>query len=285
MSEASPVSARPRIVVGTDGSAGARAAVTWAADEASRRGCELLLVHVPHVDARIVDKLGEPLVRAVDEFGRNLLDEAADEAAAHVPGLAVTTLLAHGTPADVLVGLSADAELVVAGSRGSDEVTGTLIGSVSHRVATHASCPVAIVPSVGTSGEADGRPVVAGVSGSAAGRQAARLAAHEAAGRGTSLRLIFACAEPTNGMMRGSTAIPPHLDEISAELRRTHPGVPIAAETPDGEPVEVLLEAAGGAQLLVLGCHRSTNRWSTRLGPVPSMLLHRVTCPVLLVGA
>jgi len=53
----------------------------------------------------------------------------------------------------------------------------------------------------------------------------------------------------------------------------------------DGEPAEALLRAAQDAQLLVVGCHHSDDRWSTRLGPVPTSILHRSPCPVVVVGA
>lgn len=284
MSESSSAAVSPaprRIVVGTDGSLGARAAQVWAGVEALRRGCELVLVYVPHVDARIVAKLGAPLIQAVDEFGRNLLDQAADDAAG--AGVTVRTVLGEGAPADVLVAFSADADLVVVGSRGSDEVTGTMIGSVSHRVATHANCPVAIVPA-STAAATGTEPVVAGVSGSTAGRHAAGVAAKEADSRGVPLRLVFACAEPSDEMVRGDPGTPA-MAQIADELREQYPGLQIDVATLDGEPVDVLLEASRTAQLLVLGCHRSLDRWSTRLGSVPSQLLHRVSCPVVLVGS
>jgi nucleotide-binding universal stress UspA family protein len=45
-----------------------------------------------------------------------------------------------------------------------------------------------------------------------------------------------------------------------------------------------LEEAAIGADLLVVGCHRSDDHWFSRLGPVASWLLHRSPCPVAVVG-
>ena len=45
-----------------------------------------------------------------------------------------------------------------------------------------------------------------------------------------------------------------------------------------------LEEAAIGADLLVVGCHRGDEHWFSRLGPVASWLLHRAPCPVAVVG-
>ena len=70
------------------------------------------------------------------------------------PGLApqIEALTVNGDPADNLVRLSADAELVVVGSRGHSGVVGTMLGSVSGHIAAHAHCPVVVVhaPSMGS---------------------------------------------------------------------------------------------------------------------------------------
>jgi len=57
----------------------------------------------------------------------------------------VETLIATGTAADVLVGLSKTAQLVVVGTRGHGGFAGLLLGSVSQQCAHHAACPVVIV--------------------------------------------------------------------------------------------------------------------------------------------
>jgi nucleotide-binding universal stress UspA family protein len=52
----------------------------------------------------------------------------------------------------------------------------------------------------------------------------------------------------------------------------------------DSDPASALPEAAREAQLVVVGCHHSEDRWSTRLGPVPAAIAHRAPCPVIVVG-
>ena len=47
-------------------------------------------------------------------------------------------------PARVLVDLSAEAQVIVVGSRGHGGFTGPLLGSVSSEVGAHAQCPVLI---------------------------------------------------------------------------------------------------------------------------------------------
>lgn len=53
-----------------------------------------------------------------------------------------------GSPADRIVAIAdeEDAALVVIGSRGRGDVKSALLGSVSHGVASKATCPVVIVP-------------------------------------------------------------------------------------------------------------------------------------------
>ena len=50
-----------------------------------------------------------------------------------------------GHPAEQLIRLSADAQLVVIGSRGRGGFTDLLLGSVSQAVLHQADCPVAII--------------------------------------------------------------------------------------------------------------------------------------------
>jgi nucleotide-binding universal stress UspA family protein len=50
-----------------------------------------------------------------------------------------------GPPAETLVRLSAEVDLIVVGARGLGALKRLLLGSVSERVLRHAACPVLIV--------------------------------------------------------------------------------------------------------------------------------------------
>jgi nucleotide-binding universal stress UspA family protein len=57
------------------------------------------------------------------------------------------TVVEDRRPAEALVELSTDADLLVVGSRGRGGFTELLLGSVSHAAVLHAACPVVVVPS------------------------------------------------------------------------------------------------------------------------------------------
>jgi nucleotide-binding universal stress UspA family protein len=57
----------------------------------------------------------------------------------------VRPFVTRGSAGEILVRLSDRADLVVVGSRGLGGFKGLVLGSVSHQVTHHASCPVVVV--------------------------------------------------------------------------------------------------------------------------------------------
>lgn len=135
------------IVVGIDGSAGSRAALRFAAEEAELRRAVLTVVSVWHVPA------GVYLQPTYVELDLDVLQQAAREVAeqeiADVMGAerakGVELLMRQGNPAQALLEASHEAEMLVVGSRGHGGFAGLLLGSVSQQCAAHASCPVVVV--------------------------------------------------------------------------------------------------------------------------------------------
>ena len=133
-----------RIVVGTDGSDHADHAVRWAADEADRRRCELVVAHVwkygYHLTMEGIDR--------ADDFtpvDAELVLDKAVETARSVSGADVRGELIEGSEADTLLELSESADLLVLGARGRGGFRSMLFGSVAHAAATHSTCPAVIV--------------------------------------------------------------------------------------------------------------------------------------------
>jgi nucleotide-binding universal stress UspA family protein len=166
-----------RIVVGVDASPEARRALAWAAAEARLRQAVLQVVHAYHAKERAepiffpsqhalpgtaVGAAGEPSQQEltatlrdraeVEEVFHNqadqLLEALVDEMGGQVNGVEVQrTVVEDRHPAEALVTLSADADLLVVGSRGRGGFSEMLLGSVSHAAVLHSVCPVVVVPS------------------------------------------------------------------------------------------------------------------------------------------
>jgi nucleotide-binding universal stress UspA family protein len=132
-----------RIVVATDGSRAATAAVVWATDEADRRDAELVVLHAWSYPYDTFVDGGE--ARDLTRVDAALVVDAAVERATGRGRSPVRARLVEGQPSAVIVDESAHADLVVVGSRGRGGFRSLLFGSVAHAVAAHAPCPTVVV--------------------------------------------------------------------------------------------------------------------------------------------
>jgi nucleotide-binding universal stress UspA family protein len=141
---------RPRVVVGVDGSPSSYEAVRWAVRYAALVGGTVDAVtawelpglygwSAPAVDMDL-DK-----DEARQRMARELTETLGADAAA-----SLSTHVAHGNPAEVLLRAAEGAEVLVVGSRGRGGFARALLGSVSQHVAQHADCPVVIVRGTGS---------------------------------------------------------------------------------------------------------------------------------------
>jgi len=200
----------------------------------------------------------------------------------------ISTLLRDDQPAGVLLELSENARMVVVGTHGVGRIAGVLLGSVAHRIAAHARCPVVVVPEEWRApARGDARPVAVGVSGTPSGRDALEFAFTEAERAEVPLVAVRSCAEinragdEASATWRGHQAL---LTELVEAAWANHPGVEVVSELSSASVYETLHDVAGRASLLVLGCRHAEDSHLARLGPVSSRLLHSSPCPVAIVG-
>ncbi|GAY07347.1 universal stress protein [Pseudonocardia sp. N23] len=134
------------VVVGVDGSPISDSAIELAFAEASERGAPLLAVHA--WSDRMLVELG-PIVDmdAINADERQLLSQRLAGRREEYPDVEVRTLVRRDKAAEVLLDLSAKAQLVVVGSRGRGRVSGLLLGSVGHALLHLAECPVLVARS------------------------------------------------------------------------------------------------------------------------------------------
>ncbi|CAL9325868.1 universal stress protein [Streptomyces sp. SudanB182_2057] len=137
--------ARPRVVVGADGSPDSHAALRWAV-----RYAELIDGTVDVVVAWDMPGAYGWAALAVDAdfdeaVARQLLRNELREVLGAEQGDSVRALVARGNTVEVLLTAAEGAAALVVGSRGRGGFARALLGSVSQHVAHHAKCPVVIV--------------------------------------------------------------------------------------------------------------------------------------------
>ena len=141
-----PRSGSGRIVVGVDGSAHSQEALRWAVGQARLSGgtVEAVISWSIPVDFGLG---GAGVLVSYDWEGvavaslRDAVAHALDPADAEQ----VSQQVVMGHPATVLLDASAEADLLVVGSRGRGGFTGMLLGSTSQHVIARAACPVVVV--------------------------------------------------------------------------------------------------------------------------------------------
>ncbi|MER6736204.1 universal stress protein [Streptomyces puniciscabiei] len=138
-----------RIVVGVGEEPADAAAMRFAVEETQRRGVPLEAVRAWRCPAhKTTDHpllAGEP-ARLHEERAAELLEVALRDVPADVE---VRRRTVEGHARQVLLGASADADLLVVGARRREGHHGLQLGRVAHTVLHHAVCPVAVVPQRG----------------------------------------------------------------------------------------------------------------------------------------
>lgn len=176
-------------------------------------------------------------------------------------------------------------DLVLLGARGTGGFRGLGLGGVAHRVATHLSLPMAVVPANG--GPLPGGVLVCGVDGSKGSRAALRWSVDLAAQCGASVVAVFVYDELADTFTH-TAANWEYNGEASARAVVTSvdpDGVPIAFERRGGHPVKALSEVAERHQAaaIVVASNRHFMLRSHALGRVPAQLLHHAHRPVVVV--
>lgn len=137
-----------RVVIGLDGSELSRDAMQFAFEYAAHHGLGVTALHtwdipVPDTVPPIVVSRQELEAVQDDELALTMSQLASWTA--KYSDVSVIQKVIRGSAASVLVRASADAALVVVGSRGRGGFLGLLLGSVSQALLQHAICPVAVV--------------------------------------------------------------------------------------------------------------------------------------------
>jgi nucleotide-binding universal stress UspA family protein len=268
------------IMVGYDGSPGSEQALLWAAREARGRGTIVTVCHAwaagyvpgPPGDDGAPDpaqRAGERSLTQGLRFARNVMGSGGAQ-----------PLLASGPAARLLCEHSADADMVVVGARGWGGLPGMLLGSVGEQVCAHArGRVVAVRGHWHPAAEYVPGPVMAGADGSAAANAAIAFAAEEAMLRAVPLQIVCALADAP-GSLGGAGRMQEAVDHDIAYLEKQHPELTILRQVTFGQPRTALLDAAAGAQLVVVGNRGRGGISGMLLGSVAQAVIHHAPCPV-----
>ena len=283
------------ILVGVDGSDMAVNAVRWAAKTAKLEGADLKIVSAyttttsDYAPGLVIP---QDVIDAIRGEVSKYVQDAAKVAEEVAPGLTIHGSIAEGDAAHVMIDFSADAEMVVLGSRGLGGLKGLFLGSVSTSVAAHAKTKVVIIPTEATLGDG---PVVVGIDDSKVSDGAVAEAYRQADLRKAELIAVHTWTPLDADALHGFGLSADEIDQMSdqavgavsermAGYGTDYPDVEVKRVVIPEEPGKAILEAAGdSAALIVMGSRGRGGFTGLLLGSRSKKVLHHAQVPVMIV--
>lgn len=280
------------LVVGVDGSAGARQAIRWAVRTAALYDAPLLLTHALGVPDHYAGVL-PPTPKVVDAVwarGSALLNDAVRYAESLGAG-DVRTEIREDSPNAVLLDVARGAQMLVLGAPEHHRLTDIVVlGPLAPQLSAHAPCPVVVVH--GDQTDPATAPVVVGVDGSPLSERALALAFEEALRRRAPLTAVHAFS---GAFAEAVLAEPipdwPPLDRLEREIlaerlaawSEKYPSVQVRRELVHQSPGPALIEFSRNAQLVVVGSRGLGGFRGLLLGSTSQKLIYHAACPVMVV--
>ncbi len=132
--------------------------------------------------------------------------------------------------------------------------------------------------------------IVVGVDGFESSRNALRWAIHQAKLTGAAVEAITSWQIPPGSGLIPAADLPDYQDdariiltEAIAEMCMVDPEVEVRPRVVEGRAGPVLVAAAEGADLLVVGCRGHGGLAGTLLGSVGQYCAHHAACPVVIM--
>ena len=264
-----------RVLVGTDGSSDAKAAVEWMACLPLPPDREVMVVTVVEPPRRfgVLRDGSEDLPTALIAEARRVADDTASRL---LRGRKSTGRVVEGDPCDQIVAVAGtwDADLIVLGARGLGAIKELLLGSVSLGVVRQAPCPVLVCKGPPRTV----RTVTVALDGSEPARQALGWIARLPLASTLRVQLVGVAIDAEH-RARLET-------ELAAAARMASArGAGVTVTVATGEPSEHILQEAErtGSDLVVVGARGVGAATRLLLGSVSESVLRRASCPVLVV--
>jgi nucleotide-binding universal stress UspA family protein len=289
------------IIAGTDGSGDSLQAVEWAAREAALRQAPLQIVcvaaHSPRKSQHQPSGRLDDVAEAGYESYACALTAAAERASELEPELAIETRLLFGRTARTLAETTADASMLVVGSRGAGLFSALVLGSASRYAATHGRCPVVVERQEPADGQGE---IVVGVGELDQCDAALGFAFEEADLRGARLVVMHAwscfvpAAEPGSHLADPERAVnhsghqlyrgmAARLEAMLAGWREKYPAVETGTEIMHAHPGHLLAQASARADLVVLG-RQPSHTGGSGADSVIHAVLHHASGPVAVIA-
>ncbi len=281
------------IVVGVDGSERNQAAVAWACHEADEMKKELVLV---------AGNDGLPMPLPMPRFSadytidysedqtRQMLNRVRSRLEADAPGRTATIVVESGKPADIILGATEKADLVVVGKRGLGAVKRVLVGSTSIAVAGRSRVPVVVVPDQWVQASRATSPIVVGVDTESRDEDVLEFAFRRARELSVPLIAVHAWQIPQlytwspEDIARWKDLASKDLDAKLKPVADRHAEVEVVRLPQQGNPAMALLDAGEITQLVVLGRHTGpAHPGGFAFASTARGVLHYSTCPVVVV--
>lgn len=273
------------VVVGVEGSPFDEQPLRAAIDAARRHHRPLHLLHATSVG--IVPWTTERLDKQ-----RAITAAGLDHARSLAPDLVLSSATVVDDQSAALVAASRTASLLVMGPGRLGRVGAVILGGTTGKVASHAGCPVMVVP------DADPPtwklPVVVGVDDDVHSRPAVEWACAEAAAREVPLVAVHGWWWSEAGPLASAPdwdeewshladAQRVMMSEMLAGWRDKYPDLEVSSEFTRDDASTVLENASRGAGLLVVGTRGRGGFAGLLLGSVSSRAMHQSHCPVVVV--
>ena len=267
-----------RVVVGVDGSPGARNAAQHAAELAGMRRAELVIAHAYQLVEEVPPR-GVDLYTDLRDAAHRMVEELA--AGLRLPaGVSVRTVVELTTPSQLLSAAGGESGLVVLGQHPSGWLEHLVMGNTTAAIVKHVPCPVVVVPETWRLADGAGRPVIVALDGRSAARPATAFAAQEASLR--QAELVALHAVPSAATERELADERQLLAEVLAASRRNFPDLPISELLVPGDPDDVVAERTELAALMVVS--KPHHRWPGAWGrSVARAVITRSACPLAIV--
>ncbi len=293
-----------RLILATDGSAGARTATDLVASLPWPVGTEVEVVAVTDTNAMLPTPLvavaadTQALAEAVRDMEHS--DAAAAAGVVSRQGAITTVTLSMGRPGNAIPDRATDtqADLIVCGSRGRGPLAALRLGSVSAEVCDRAPCPVLVARHARIS------HVLLAHDGSGPARAAEELVSGCSAFGGVPVTLVSAIPpkdawgldarvlarrEVAAGIDATREAARDRMTEVQAAAasRLREAGHPVTCLVRDGPPANVILEEAErcGADLIAMGTRARRGLDRILVGSVArKVLLHAVASVLVAPG-